>query len=88
MPLGQVTRGTTGTHRLRRVDRGIAQLPQLRHASTPLVVDLGYGASDTISLKLHQRRARLRPGVEILGTEIEPGGCAGRCRAVAPSGFA
>nr|HPM52817.1 class I SAM-dependent methyltransferase [Rhodoglobus sp.] len=27
MPIGQVTRGTTGTNRLRRIDRWIAQLP-------------------------------------------------------------
>ena len=47
MPIGQVTRGTTGTNRLRRVDRWIAQLPALRRAEAPLVVDLGYGASAT-----------------------------------------
>ncbi|MGV8896200.1 MAG: class I SAM-dependent methyltransferase [Rhodoglobus sp.] len=72
MPIGQVTRGTTGTNRLRRIDRWIAQLPQLRHASTPLVVDLGYGASATTSLELHQRLARVRPDVEVVGIEIEP----------------
>ena len=41
MPIGQVTRGTTGTNRLRRIDRWIAQLPALRRAEHPLVVDLG-----------------------------------------------
>ncbi len=72
MPIGQVTRGTTGTNRLRRVDRWIAHLPQLRLASPPLVVDLGYGASATTPLELHQRLARVRPDVEVVGIEIEP----------------
>lgn len=72
MPIGQVTRGTTGTNRLRRIDRWIAQLPALRRASVPLVVDLGYGASATTSLELHQRLARVRPDVEVVGIEISP----------------
>ena len=72
MPIGQVTRGTTGTNRLRRIDRWIAQLPALRRAEHPLVVDLGYGASATTTLELHQRLARVRPGVEVVGLEIEP----------------
>ncbi len=72
MPIGQVTRGTTGTNRLRRIDRWIAQLPALRRAEVPLVVDLGYGASATTTLELHQRLARVRPDVQVLGLEIEP----------------
>ncbi len=72
MPIGQVTRGTTGTNRLRRIDRWIAQLPALRRAAVPLVVDLGYGASATTTLELHQRLARVRPDVQVLGLEIEP----------------
>jgi hypothetical protein len=72
MPIGQVTRGTTGTNRLRRVDRWIAQLPAFRRAADPLVVDLGYGASATTPLELHQRLARIRPDVEVVGIEIEP----------------
>ena len=32
-PVGTVTRGTTNPNRLRRMDRWIAQLPQLRRAS-------------------------------------------------------
>ena len=70
MPIGQVTRGTTGTNRLRRIDRWIAQLSPLRLASVPLVVDLGYGASATTSLELHHRLARVRPDVEVVGIEI------------------
>ena len=69
---GRVTRGTTGTNRLRRIDRWIAQLPALRAATDPLVVDLGYGASATTSLELHHRLSRVRDDVEVIGIEIEP----------------
>jgi len=69
---GRVTRGTTGTNRLRRIDRWIAQLPVLRTAADPLVVDLGYGASATTSLELYDRLAKVRPDVEVIGIEIEP----------------
>jgi hypothetical protein len=72
MPIGQITRGTTGTNRLRRIDRWIAQLPALRRAARPLVVDLGYGASATTTLELHQRLAKVRPDVAVLGLEIAP----------------
>ncbi|WP_345799867.1 class I SAM-dependent methyltransferase [Microbacterium sp. AZCO] len=71
-PVGQVTRGTTGTNRLRRVDRWIARHPALRRAADPLVVDLGYGASGVTALELQARLARARPDVEVLGLEIEP----------------
>jgi SAM-dependent methyltransferase len=69
---GRVTRGTTGVNRLRRVDRWIATLPVLRRAEDPLVVDLGYGASATTALELHDRLAKIRPDVEIVGIEIDP----------------
>ena len=69
---GRVTRGTTGTNRLRRVDRWIATLPVLRTADDPLVVDLGYGASATTTLELRERLATVRPEVEVIGIEIEP----------------
>ena len=72
MPVGQVTRGTTGANRLRRIDRWIAQLPALRRATVPLVVDLGYGASATTTLELHERLARVRPAVQVVGIEISP----------------
>ena len=71
-PVGQVTRGTTGTNRLRRVDRWIARHPALRRAVDPLVVDLGYGASGVTVLELHARLVRTRPDVEVLGLEIDP----------------
>ena len=72
MPIGRVTRGTTGTNRLRRIDRWIATLAALRKATDPLVVDLGYGASATTALELHHRLSRGRPDVEVLGIEIDP----------------
>ena len=72
-PIGTVTRGTTNTNRLRRVDRWIATLPVLRTTDDPLVVDLGYGASGVTALELQQRLARMRPDVDVLGLEIEPG---------------
>lgn len=71
--VGTVTRGTTNTNRLRRVDRWIAASPELRRAHDPLVVDLGYGASGVTTLELHQRLAKTRPDVEVVGLEIEPG---------------
>ncbi|WP_404433971.1 tRNA (guanine-N(7)-)-methyltransferase [Microbacterium lacus] len=71
-PRGHVTRGTTGTNRLRRVDRWIARHPALRRAADPLVVDLGYGASGVTALELSSRLAKARPDVEVLGLEIDP----------------
>ena len=70
--IGRITRGTTGTNRLRRVDRWIARHPALRRAADPLVVDLGYGASGVTAFELHARLARSRPDVEVLGLEIDP----------------
>lgn len=72
-PVGRITRGTTGTNRLRPVDRWIARHPVLRRAeASPLVVDLGYGASGVTALELEARLHRARPDVEVLGLEIEP----------------
>jgi SAM-dependent methyltransferase len=72
MATGRVTRGTTGVNRLRRIDRWIATLPVLRQTGDPLVVDLGYGASATTALELHDRLAKVRADVEVVGVEIEP----------------
>jgi hypothetical protein len=68
---GRITRGTTGTNRLRRIDRWIATLPVLTRTADPLVVDLGYGASATTPLELHARLAKVRPDVEVVGIEID-----------------
>lgn len=72
MAEGRVTRGTTGVNRLRRIDRWIATLPVLRRTDDPLVVDLGYGASATTALELHERLSKVRADVEVIGIEIEP----------------
>ncbi|KAA9085352.1 class I SAM-dependent methyltransferase [Microbacterium radiodurans] len=70
-PIGQATRGTTGTNRLRRVDRWIARHAALRRAADPLVVDLGYGASGVTALELEARLRPERADVEVLGLEID-----------------
>jgi hypothetical protein len=76
-PLGTITRGTTNPNRLRRVDRWLAgpQAWRLRRSpQPPVVVDLGYGASPVTALELHDRlRRRVRPDVEVVGIEIDPG---------------
>ncbi len=70
-PSGHATRGTTNTNRLRRVDRWIATLRPLVEEPTPLVVDLGYGASGVTAFELYERLHRTNPGVEVLGLEID-----------------
>lgn len=71
-PIGRSTRGTTGTNRLRRVDRWIAHLPAIRRTPRPVVADVGFGASAVTSLELWARLARVAPGVEVVGLEIDP----------------
>lgn len=73
MPVGSITRGTTNTNRLRRVDRWIADQPEFRRAADPLVVDLGYGASGVTAFELAERLRRARRDVRVLGLEIDPG---------------
>lgn len=70
--VGRITRGTTNTNRLRRVDRWIARHPALRRAADPLVVDLGYGASGVTAFELEARLRPLRADVEVIGLEIDP----------------
>ena len=70
--VGAVTRGTTNTNRLRRVDRWIAEQPAFRHAADAFVVDLGHGASGVTTFELAARLRRSRPDVEVLGLEIDP----------------
>jgi hypothetical protein len=72
--LGLPTRGTTNANRLRRVDRWIlaTQVPRLRDAARPLVVDLGYGSSAVTTLELAERLTPEVPGLEVVGLEIDP----------------
>jgi hypothetical protein len=71
--LGLPTRGTTNANRLRRVDRWLlaTQLPRLRDAPRPLVVDLGYGASAVTTLELVERLGPAVAGLEVVGLEID-----------------
>ncbi|WP_026556863.1 hypothetical protein [Arthrobacter sp. 35W] len=73
-PVGNITRGTTNPNRLRRVDRWLAgpQAWRLRTEDSPLVVDLGYGASPTTAVELYQRLSTVCPTVRVAGVEIEP----------------
>jgi hypothetical protein len=74
-PLGVVTRGTTNPNRLRRVDNFIAYRcgGLLTAAATPLVVDLGYGASPVTTMELRARlAAAVRSDVTVVGLEIDP----------------
>ncbi|GAA1970933.1 class I SAM-dependent methyltransferase [Kitasatospora viridis] len=74
-PVGTVTRGTTNTNRLRRMDRWIVHTmgARLRRADAPPVaVDLGYGAAPWTAVELYGRLAAVRPDVRTVGIEIEP----------------
>ncbi|GAA4159751.1 hypothetical protein GCM10022286_14650 [Gryllotalpicola daejeonensis] len=70
-PIGSVTRGTTNTNRLRRVDRWIAHRPEFAKAKHPLIVDLGFGASGVTSFELWTRLAKVRPDTRVVGLEID-----------------
>ena len=59
--------------------RGVAAAGR---AEPPVVVDLGYGASPVTALELHDRLARVRSDVEVVGIEIDPE----RVRAAAAAG--
>lgn len=71
-PVGQVTRGTTGTNRLRRFDRWIGHLAasELR-GGAPMVVDLGFGSSPATTLEWQRSLHRLNPRIRVVGVEID-----------------
>jgi hypothetical protein len=74
-PVGTVTRGTTNTNRLRRMDRWITHTAgrALRSAGTPpIAVDLGYGAAPWTAVELAARLRAVRRDVRVVGIEIEP----------------
>ena len=70
--VGRITRGTTGTNRLRRADRWLARHPRFRSLTDPLVVDLGYGAVPHTTVELADRLAAVSPRVRVVGIEIDP----------------
>jgi hypothetical protein len=89
-PEGTVTRGTTNPNRLRRMDRWIAAelAPALRRAEAdPVLVDLGYGAAPWTAVELRARLAAVRPGVRMVGLEIEPERVAAAQRYAEPPGL-
>jgi hypothetical protein len=84
-PVGTVTRGTTASRRLRRVDRWlVAAYPRMVATPRLLVVDLGFGARPFTTLELAARLRRLNPGARVVGLEIDPA----RVAAAAPYGRA
>ena len=70
-PIGNATRGTTNPNRLRRIDRYVAALPVLRTNPTPIVVDLGFGASPVTAVELLERCTAVNDGVRVVGVEID-----------------
>lgn len=74
-PIGVITRGTTGTNRLRKSDRWMNHhllrntWPQLQQ---PLAIDLGYGASYTTTVEWGRWLRALNPSTRVLGLEIHP----------------
>ena len=70
-PIGTITRGTTNPNRLRRVDRYIAALPILRSTETPVVVDLGFGASPITAIELLERVGKVNRNAHVVGIEID-----------------
>ena len=70
-PIGTITRGTTNPNRLRRIDRFIAALPLIRQTSSPVVVDLGFGASPITAVELLSRLSKVNPNTHVVGIEID-----------------
>lgn len=73
--IGSITRGTTAPNRLRRIDRWLlhTECSQLRRDVSPIVVDLGYGASPITTAELRDRLVKhVRPDLKVVGIEIDP----------------
>jgi hypothetical protein len=56
------------------MDRWITDVlgARLRAATSPLVIDLGYGASPRTAVELYDRLRTLRGDIQVLGLEIDP----------------
>jgi hypothetical protein len=70
-PIGTITRGTTNPNRLRRIDRFIASQALLRQIPTPIVVDLGFGASPITAVELLSRLRKVNSNTHVVGIEID-----------------
>lgn len=74
-PVGTITRGTTAPNRLRRIDRWLihSECSRLRRSDSPVVVDLGYGASPITAWELRERLHQYVDGrIRVVGIEIDP----------------
>lgn len=72
-PIGQPTRGKTALNRLRQVDVYIALTRSSIFAgSSPLVVDVGYGAQAWTAIEMWERWLTFNPHLRLLGVEIDP----------------
>lgn len=72
--MGTATRGTTNPNRLRRMDRWITAVhgAELRRATAPVAVDLGYGAAPWTAVELLRRLRTAAPRTRVVGVEIDP----------------
>lgn len=72
-PIGQPTRGKTALNRLRQVDTYIALTHSICLSGTsPLVVDVGYGAQAWTAIEMWERWLPFNPRLRLLGVEIDP----------------
>jgi hypothetical protein len=74
-PQGEITRGTTGPNRLRRMDRWIVHRAAsvLRRYPDASIVDLGFGRSPVTTVELSDRLAeRMGRRCSVVGLEIDP----------------
>lgn len=75
-PFGVITRGTTGYNRLRRSDRWARYHPEvqalLRGEPSPLLIDVGYGASHTTTVEWARWMREINPQARVIGLEIHP----------------
>lgn len=75
-PIGVITRGTTGVNRLRRFDRWCLHHSRIHKllidARSPVVLDVGYGASHTTTVEWGRWIHRMRADAAVIGLEINP----------------
>ncbi|ACU40560.1 methylase [Actinosynnema mirum] len=69
--MGLPTRGTTNPNRLRRVDRWVLSAHRDLLVGSPLVVDLGYGATPITTVEMAARLRKACPDVRVLGLELD-----------------
>lgn len=70
--MDRVTRGVTRAGRLARLDRWVVERGLLDGADRPLVVDVGIGAEPVTTLELWAALRGRWPGVELVGTDLDP----------------